>query len=68
MAIVANLGIPGQPIDPNYCSFNRSNAGEPNGVLTPQYVDEMVLDTTGNILWKALSLANNSWVALTSAN
>lgn len=68
MAIVANKADPGYPIDRNYCSYNRTNAGEPNGSITPQYVDEMILDTTNNILWKALSTANSSWVALTSAN
>lgn len=68
MAIVLNLARPGDGVDRAYCSYNRTNAGEPNGSITPQYVDEMILDTTNNILWKALSTANSSWVALTSAN
>lgn len=65
MAIVANKGNTGEPIDPTYCGANRTNAGEPNGTITPVYAGEMILDTTNNILWKSLSLANSSWVALT---
>lgn len=65
MAIVANKGNPTEPLDPAYCSANRTNGGEPNGGVTPLFVGEMILDTTNNILWKSLSLTNNSWVALT---
>lgn len=65
MATVANKGNPTEPIDPEYCTYNRTNAGEPNGSVTPQFVGEMILDTTNNILWKSLSSANSSWVALT---
>ncbi|HEY6019543.1 MAG TPA: hypothetical protein VIY48_06470 [Candidatus Paceibacterota bacterium] len=65
MAIVANLARVSDPVDPAYCTYNRTLAGEPNGSTTPLFVDEMILDTTRNILWKALSLSNNSWVALT---
>lgn len=68
MAIVPNLGNLAWPVDKSYCYPNRSNAGEPNASLTPQYAGEIVLDTTGNCLWKAISLANNSWVALTPPN
>lgn len=65
MAIVANKGNPNEPIDSAFCTANRTNAGEPNGSVTPLFVGEMVLDTTNNILWKSLSTANSSWVALT---
>lgn len=65
MAIVANKGNLTEPIDPSYCSYTRTNAGEPNGSVTPAFVGEMILDTTNNILWKSLSSANSSWVALT---
>lgn len=65
MAIVKNLGNVDTPIDPALCTYNRTNAGEPNGSITPLFLGEMILDTTNNILWKSLSLANSSWVALT---
>jgi len=65
MAIVANLGRGDEPIDPSYTTYTRTNAGEPNGSVTPAFVGEMILDTTNNILWKSLSEANSSWVALT---
>jgi hypothetical protein len=65
MPIVQNLARLGDIIDPAYCTYNRKNAGDPNGSLTPGYVGEMVLDTTDQVLWKALDLVNNSWVALT---
>jgi len=54
--------------DVSFCSPNRVNAGEPNTTLTPQFAGEIVLDTAGNCLWKAITLANNSWVALTPPN
>lgn len=66
MAIVKNKARPDEPVDPSYDSYNRTNAGEPNGTITPAFVGETILDTTNNILWKSLSLANNSWVALTA--
>lgn len=65
MATVKNLNNVNPIVDPEYCTYNRTNAGEPNGSLTPEFVGELVLDTTNNILWKALSSANSSWVALT---
>jgi hypothetical protein len=64
MAIVANLAG-SQPLDKSYCHPNRSNAGEPNTGVTPEYAGEIVLDTTNNTLWKAITLANNSWVMIT---
>lgn len=65
MAIVVNKAD-GAFVDRPYGTYNRSNAGEPNGSLTPQYAGEIVLDTTNNALWKAMGTANNSWVTLTS--
>lgn len=65
MPIVPDLSGNG-PTDKSFNSYNRVNAGEPNGVLTPQYVGEIVLDTTNNALWKAEGLANNTWIALTA--
>lgn len=65
MATVRNKARNSAFVDPSYATYNRTNAGEPNGTITPQFVGEMILDTTNNILWKCLSSANNSWVALT---
>lgn len=67
MAIVENKAE-STLIDKSYSSPNRTNAGEPNGSLTPEYPGEIVLDTTNNCLWKAVSSANNSWVTLTGPN
>lgn len=69
MPIVADLsGNSGQsgPQDKSYSMFNRQNAGTPNGTLVPQYVGEIVLDITNHNLWKAETLLNNSWIALTA--
>jgi hypothetical protein len=67
MAIVADRsGI--SPLDKSFVSHNRTNAGEPNAALTPQYAGEIVLDTTNNCYWKAMGVANNTWVALTPPN
>lgn len=73
MAIVANKALGSENIpnyssatDRAYCSPNRSNAGEPNGSLTPQYLNEIVLDTTNNALWIAVGAANTDWVTLTT--
>lgn len=68
MAIVRDLSN-NNPTDKSFNFQNRTNAGEPNVTpLTPQYAGEIVLDTTNNCLWKALSTTNNSWVALTPPN
>lgn len=53
------------PTDIPYKSYNRTNAGEPNGTVTPQFAGEIVLDTTSNALWEAVNLNNNGWVMLT---
>lgn len=65
MAIVANLGNVSEPIDNKYCTWNRKNAGAPGGTLTPQYLGEIVLDTTNFTNWKAVGAANTDWVAIT---
>lgn len=54
------------PTDKPWTSYNRANAGEPNGSVTPQYAGEIVLDTTNNALWKAMGKANDTWVTLTT--
>lgn len=65
MAIVADRSG-NNPTDKSYNTHNRINAGEPNGTLTPQYAGEIVLDTANNALWKSVSMANNSWITLTT--
>lgn len=47
-------------------SPSRVVDAEPNGSITPLYAGEMVLDTTNNTLWKAVSMTNTSWVMLTT--
>jgi len=54
------------PLDKPWTTFNRKNAGEPNGILVPQYAGELVMDTTNNVLWKAMAPTSDCWVALTS--
>ena len=67
MARVADIsGV--NPTDKSFVHYNRTNAGEPNGSLTPEFAGEIVLDTTGNVLWKAMGTTNNTWVALTPPN
>lgn len=65
MAIVPNLAGT-TPIDKSFVFRNRTNAGEPNGALTPQFAGEIVLDTTNNALWKSIDTTNTSWVTLTT--
>lgn len=48
-----------------FSAFSRTNAGEPNGSLTPLYGGEIVLDTTNNALWEAVGTTNAQWVMLT---
>lgn len=68
MAIVRNKanGSTSNAEDKSFCVYNRVNAGEPNGALTPQYCGEIILDTTNNVLWKAMGVANDTYVALTA--
>jgi hypothetical protein len=68
MPIVENKARADGFKDQPFCSPNRNVTQEPNGVTTPQFAGEIVLDTSGNCLWKAVTTANNSWVALTPPN
>jgi len=54
------------PKDAPWSFQNRLNAGNPNGTLTPAFAGEIIEDTTGHALWKAMSAANNTWVTLTT--
>lgn len=65
MPIVTNLARPGDPVDKSFSQWNRKNAGPPGGSVVPQYAGEIVLDTTGNVYWRAEGLANTDWVAMT---
>jgi hypothetical protein len=42
----------------------RTNAGTPSGVLTPAFIGEEVLNTTGSQWFKATGLTNTSWAQL----
>jgi hypothetical protein len=65
--VVNKAGTDASPLpkDSPWTFQNRTNAGSPNGTLTPQYAGELVEDTTNHVLWKAMSPNNNTWVALT---
>lgn len=63
MAIVANKADGGTGgIDKPLTTHNRVTAADPNGALTPQFAGEIVLDTTNKKRWRAVNLANTSWV------
>lgn len=42
----------------------RTNAGNPNGGLTPLWVGDWVLDTTNSVWYKSRNTTNTSWTAL----
>lgn len=65
MAIVVDRSG-NNPLDEPWTTFNRKIAGEPNGAAVPLYAGEIVMDTTNNVLWKAMSTTNDCWVALTA--
>lgn len=57
-----NLARGAPTTDPNYSTPNRNNAGSPVGSVTPQYVGELVQDTTNRVVWRATGTANTAWV------
>ena len=65
MAIVHNRSG-NSPLDVPWTTFNRKVTAEPNAATVPLYSGEIVIDTTNNVLWKAMSTTNDCWVALTS--
>jgi len=65
MAFVRNKGNADQPIDTPFDQYNRTNAGDPTGSVTPQYAGERILDTTNGTLYQALGTANSTWVQIT---
>lgn len=64
MAIVVNKARPGDAVDKSFCTFNRSMAGTPNAVLTPQYIGEIVWDTTNKVRWQAVAATSADWRSL----
>lgn len=40
---------------------NRSNAGSPEGSLTPLYPGELVLDTTNFRVWRGYGTGTDGW-------
>ncbi len=42
----------------------RSGAGDPTGIVTPLYIGEEYLNTTGNHWYKSHGLAAANWTAL----
>jgi hypothetical protein len=62
MAIVANLGIPGYPIDQKFCSNNRTAAtGAAVIALTPLYPGEVVMALDTGQRYMGLSLVAGQW-------
>lgn len=53
--------VTGQPFD----QYNRTNAGDPTGSITPLYAGERILDTTNGTLYQALGLLSSTWVQIT---
>lgn len=61
MATVVNKGTY-TPVDKKYATPNRTNAGTPVSSLTPLYTNELVLDTTNNVYYRANGTTNTSWL------
>ena len=57
--VIDKAGI--SPLDKKYSTPNRQNAGTPVGSLTPLYPNELVLDTTNGLYYKAIGKTNNDW-------
>lgn len=53
------------PTDKPFDQYNRTNAGDPTGSLTPQYAGERVVDITNGTLYQALGTTSNTWVQVT---
>ena len=65
MAIVANTGNVFEPTDKSFKTYSATNAGSPNGSVTPAFAGQRLLDTTNQALWEAKGTANTSWVLIT---
>lgn len=59
----ASLTAQGRDVDYELGSANRSNAGDPNGSLTPLFCGEIIYDSTNHAYYRAeIAGDNNSWV------
>lgn len=45
--------------------YNRENAGDPQGSVTPEYKGEIILDTTNGAYYVATDLTSDSWIPAT---
>ena len=50
----------------SYETHTRSNAGSPNGAVTPKFVGEVVYDSTNHLRYKAIGATSADWIALTT--
>ena len=41
---------------------NKSGAGSPVGVVTPDVAEQFYRDTSGNVLWQSTGLTSNDWI------
>lgn len=44
---------------------NTLNAGDPVGAVTPNFVGEILHDTTNNVMYRAVGTTNNDWEIIT---
>lgn len=47
--------------DDNLSRQNATNAGDPVGSVTPNYVGELLHDTTNNVVYRAIGSTNTDW-------
>ena len=47
---------------------NRTYAGNPNGIVTPEVKGEYLWDTTNGVMFRAMSLTNTSWAVIETEN
>lgn len=62
MAWVMNKAHPGDVLDKPYKHYNRTNAGDPQAAVTPQYAGERILDITNGVQYQSLGKTNDTWV------
>lgn len=51
----------GEKTDNELDRQNVVNAGDPVGSVTPNYVGELLHDTTNNVMYRAIGSANTDW-------
>lgn len=64
MATTVDLSGNRVGVDYKLTSYNRTNAGDPNGSVTPLFSGEIILDTTNKKMWQAQGIANNTYVEI----